>query len=131
MKETATPISNLVEVLNTMVTHYHVSAETAGTDFGGEYEYEMFMELKEKAVKLRSQFEQMDGILDQLAVHVQICKMNHIPIDIDFDSLEMILSDYYDIQSNYYKQAKSKMDEVRVMLQHVQNAEKYGSEDDE
>ena len=73
----------------------------------------------------------MDGILDQLAVHVQICKMNHIPIDIDFDSLEMILSDYYDIQSNYYKQAKSKMDEVRVMLQHVQNAEKYGSEDDE
>ena len=121
-------MNSLIEVLNTMTTHYHVSANMAAMDCGGEYDYEIFMELKKKAIRLRSQFEQIDTSLDQLAVYVQLCNLHGAKVDVDFDSLEMILSDYYNIQDKHYKLAKSNMNKAVTMLKYIQNAEKFNKQ---
>lgn len=127
-----TTIQNLLSIIDLMTEHYEKQAEESGMDFGGEYEYQELIEIHDQVLELRKQVVALNLVdMSELPVYVQLKKIHHQPFILDFDTLEMMLNDYYDIQNRELHKIKETMHDSVAILSCVQRSQKYWGDNSE
>lgn len=117
-------VSNLVSILQEMAGRYAYRANELGMDFGGEYEYEQWMEMKSKLDSAIKRLEDMGNMpVDQISVHFQLCKIRQEQPAFDLPVIEEALDLYYDLQDEELHKIKKQMEDTRFMMKQLKESE--------